>query len=377
MKQITDFFQALLGIAAMIYTTLIAAGRLAWRSIRNWWKGRSKWLRRTVYTILTLVGVTFLSIVWYAWWQDCRGRDYWDRKLSDNITLRSFADNKWRVYDNAADRYTTERINWLTESDDSLAVYALPDKRGYINVRTGQIAIDAKANDYSRAWIFSEGVAAVEKDGLIGFINAQNEIVIPFQFSGSSKCRMIDLGYVFHNGLCVMTNANGDLGLIDTTGRWVVEPIYDELWTPGARGYRIAIKDGRYGVLDSAGAIVLPVEYCHISIVSDGFVLTDDDAKWQEDFAGNVVIPFMFDYTVHLNYPLDTDEYGDVRFALSDYVKYEVHNRYGIMNRLTGEPLTPALYSAIRMLSAHLFEVQEYDSYDWYLVDTKGNMVSK
>jgi len=29
------------------------------------------------------------------------------------------------------------------------------------------------------------------------------------------------------------------------------------------------------------------------------------------------------------------------------------------------------------MLSKNLFEVQEYDSYDWYLLDTKGNVVSK
>ena len=52
-------------------------------------------------------------------------------------------------------------------------------------------------------------------------------------------------------------------------------------------------------------------------------------------------------------------------------------NSYGIMNRITGEPITPAIYSDINMLSKDLFEVQEYDSYDWYLLDTKGNVVSK
>ena len=377
MKQITKISQALLGVAALICTSLVAAGRLAWRVIRNWWLDRSKWLRRTVCTILTLVWVAFLLLVGYTWWLDSYGRDYWDRKLSDHITLRSFSDNKWRVYDNLAEEYTTDRINWLTESDDSLAVYAQSGRRGYINVNTGRVVIDAEANEYSRAWIFSEGVAAVEKDGLIGFINAQNEVVIPFQFSGFSKCRMIDLGYAFHNGHCVMTNANGDLGLIDTDGQWVVEAAYDELWTPDASGYRIAIKDGRYGVLDCTGRVVVPVEYRHACIVSDGFVLTKDGAKWQTDFAGNVVIPFMFDGTSHLNYPIDTDEYGDARYALSDYVTYEVMERYGIMNRLTGESLTPAIYSSVNMLSSHLFEVQEYDSYDWYVVDSQGNNVFK
>lgn len=52
-------------------------------------------------------------------------------------------------------------------------------------------------------------------------------------------------------------------------------------------------------------------------------------------------------------------------------------NRYGIMNRITGKPLTLALYSDINMLSKDLFEVQDPESSDWYLVDTNGNVVSK
>jgi hypothetical protein len=81
-----------------------------------------------------------------------------------------------------------------------LAVYALPDKRGYINVNTGRIVIDAKTNDYQKAWVFSDGLAAVMRDGKIGFINEKNEVVIPFEFLYSSKCRC----YKFENGHCVV-----------------------------------------------------------------------------------------------------------------------------------------------------------------------------
>jgi hypothetical protein len=58
-------------------------------------------------------------------------------------------------------------------------------------------------------------------------------------------------------------------------------------------------------------------------------------------------------------------------------MKYEIMDCYGIMNRITGEPVTPAIYSDINMLSKDMFEVQEYDSYDWHLIDTKGNAVNK
>lgn len=379
MKRLTQIFQALLGVVALIITALVAAGRLAWRTARNWWKNRSKWFRRSIAAIAIILPVGFATLVAYVFYEDEYGRDYWDRTLSESVTLQSFADNKWRVYNNDTKEYTTDKINWLSVAldSDSLAVYALPGKRGYIDVNTGRIVIDAKANNYSKAWIFSEGLGAVMKDGKIGFINANNDIVIPFQFDYTDKYRMYDFGYVFHNGYCIMTNTDGDLGLIDKSGNWVVEPAYDEILTPHKSGYRVIVKDGKHGVLDSTGTIVYPVDYCHISIVADGFVLTKSGKQWQVDFEGNTVQPFMFDNTYYLNYPIGYNECGEIKYAFADFVKYEVMNSCGIMNRITGEPITPAIYSDINMLSKDLFEVQEYDSYDWHLLDTKGNVVSK
>ena len=379
MKRLTQIFQALLGVVALILTAIVAFGRLAWRTIRNWWKKCSKWLRRSIATILILIPVCFVALVGYALYEDAYGRDYWDRKLSENVTLRSFSDNKWRVYNKQTGEYTTEKINWVSEAPetDSLAVYALPGKRGYININTGRIIIDAQANDYRKAWVFSDGLAAVMKDGKIGFINDQNDVVIPFQFDYTDKCRMYDFGYVFHNGYCAMTDADGNLGLIDKIGNWVVEPEYDEIWAPHKSGYRVIVKDGKHGVLDSTGTVVYPAEYGYISILPEGFVLTKSGRQWQVDFEGNTLQPFMFDNTYYLNYPIGYNECGEIQYAFADFVKYEVMNSYGIMNRITGEPITPAIYSDINMLSKDLFEVQEYDSYDWYLLDTKGNVVSK
>ena len=379
MKRLTQIFLALLGVAALIFTAIIAFGRLAWRTIRNWWKNRSKWLRCSVATILILIPVSFVALVAYALYEDAYGRDCWDRKVSDNVTLHSFSDNKWRVYNNSTKEYITEKINWMSEAPegDSLAVYALTGKRGYINVNTGSVVIDAEANNYCKAWVFSEGLAAVMKDGKIGFINANNEVVIPFRFDYSDECRMYDFGYLFHNGYCIMTNADGDLGLIDKSGNWVVEPSYDEIWSPHKSGYRVIVNDNKHGVLDSKCAVVYPAEYGYISIIHDGFVLTKGGRQWQVDFEGNTVQPFMFDGTYYLNYPIGYNESGEIKYAFADFLKYEVMNCYGIMNRITGEPVTPAIYSDVNMLSKDLFEVQEYDSYDWYLLDTKGNMVSK
>ena len=377
MKRLTRIFQALLGVVALIFTAIIAFGRLTWRTIRNWFKKRSKWIRRSIAAILILVPLSFVALVAYEFYLYEYGRTYYNRELSENITLHSFSDNKWRVYDCISEKYMTDKINWLSEvsDNDSLAVYALPDKRGYINVNTGRIVIDAQANDYDKAWVFSEGLAAVMKDGKIGFINANNEVVIPFHFDYTDKCRMWEFGYVFHNGYCAMPEADGDLGLIDKNGNWVVEPEYDEIWAPHTSGYRIIIKENKYGILNAGCDVVYPAEYGYIDILSDGFVLTKGGKQWQVDFEGNTVQPFMFDGTYYLNYPNGYDSCGDLIYELADFVKYEIMNSYGIMNRITGEPITLAIYSDINMLSKELFEVQEYGSYDWYLLDNKGNVV--
>ncbi len=79
------------------------------------------------------------------------------------------------------------------------------------------------------------------KNGKIGSINAKNEVVITFLFDYPDKCRMWDFGYLFHDGYCIMTNKDGDLGLIDKNGNWVIEPAYDEIWAPHESGYRIIV----------------------------------------------------------------------------------------------------------------------------------------
>ena len=380
MKHLKQIFLASVGVATLVLTVLVAAGRISWRTISNWIKKCSKWLRYLIATIFTLVLIAFLTKVVYLFYEDAYGRDYFDVSISDNVSLRSFSDNRWRVYNNQIEEYTTEKINWLSKAPegDSLAVYALPGKRGYINVNTGCVEIDAEQNDYCKAWVFSEGLAAVMKnDGKVGFINTHNEVVIPFQFDYSDECHMADFAYIFHNGYCAMTNAYGALGLIDKSGSWVIEPYYDEILVPHTSGYRLIVKDNKHGVIDSNCALVYPAEYDCINILNDGFVLTKGGRKWQVDFAGNIIRSFMYDNTYYLNYPIGYNESGEIQNAFADFVKYEIMNSYGIMNRFTGEPITPAIYSDINMLSKDLFEVQEYNSYDYLLLDTKGNVVSK
>lgn len=378
MKELTQIFQGLLGMASLIVTALIAIGRLAWRAIRKKWMSCSKWLRRLIATVFIISPLSIVAIIGYSYYDYEYGRNYGDERLSDDVTLRSFSDGRWRVFNYKTQSYTTPRVSWVSEvsENDSLVVYALPGKRGYINVNTGRVVIDAKQNNYRRAWVFSEGIAAVMQGDKIGFINAQNQVVIPFQFD-CSRGFPYDFSYVFHGGYCVMTNADGKMGLINRKGEWVLEPTYDEVKDADERGYRIIALDGKYGVINAECEVVYAPEYEYVEIVADGFVLYNDGQEWQVDFEGNMLKSFMFSSTYYLKYPIGYDECGDVLYEFADYLKYEVLGNYGIMDRISGKPITPAIYSDINMLSKELFEVQCSDSYEWYLVNAKGEIIMK
>ncbi len=361
MKRITEIFQGLADLAVLI-----------WRTVCELWDSCPKWLSRTIVMMLVLVPMGIFALFVYDRYDDEYGRWYRkDHSLSKHVAAHGFNDGRFRVYDRKTGRYTTARINWVSDAaeGDSLAVYALPGRRGYINVNTGEIIIDAKKNEYRKAWAFSEGLGAVMKDGKIGFVNEKNEVVIPFGFDYYDKCGICDFGYMFHDGYCVMTDKSGDVGLIDLNGEWVVEPVYDEIWTPDSNGYRMVVDEGMYGVLDSRCEILYPVDYESIEVLSDGFVLARDGRKWQEDPEGRIIHPFMFDNTYYLNYPVGYNECGEIQYAFADYAKYEVLGLLGIMNRITGEPVTPALYADINMLSEDVFEVLDPESYDWHLID--------
>lgn len=380
MKTLKQIFQGLIGIVALICTALVACGRLAYQTIRKWWKRRSKWFCRLVKVSAVIAAVGFAGLMAYAFYDSRYGRWSWnDEPLTDNIMLHYFQDDKARVYNCTTGKYTTGRLNWVAHPMryDSLTVYAVPGRRGYININTGEIVIDARSNDYTKAWVFSEGLAAVMKDGKIGFINPSNEVVIPFQYASSEKCDLWKFAYIFYNGYSLMTDRDGDFGIIDKTGKWIIEPEYKEIWKPGVKGHRVIMKDGKYGLIDAYCNFMYPVEYDHIESLNDGFVLSRCGCKWKVDLDGNVVNDMLFDSTHYLNYPVGYDEYGDIRYEFADYLKYKVGDLFGIMDRITGDAVTPAIYVDINMLSEELFEVQDQYSGEWYLLDTNGKVMSK
>ncbi len=70
----------------------------------------------------------------------------------------------------------------------------------------------AIAPQYEDAQEFSEGLAAVKKDGKWGYINEQGKVVVPFQY---------DVAYIFNEGYAVVGTI--EHGATRETEEWVDE----------------------------------------------------------------------------------------------------------------------------------------------------------
>ena len=218
---------------------------------------------------------------------------------------------------------------------DSIGIFEKEGKRGFYNLNTNKVLVPAT---YTHAWFFSDGLAAVEKDGKIGFVNMKGALVIPHKYIHRTNDRP---DIVFENGLCVMANGNGQLGVIDRQGEWVVKPQYEKI------------------DLTESG-IFATTSNSKLLLSNSGEIIQDDLIVKVEPLTCNVQLK-------------EKDAEGrwrlqDVEMRMDYYVYYTFayNNRCGLMDK-DGNRLTEPVYSKIEALNEHLFS--------FYLLDGETQFV--
>lgn len=357
----------------------------------------SPW-KKVLIIALCVFGVAallFSGLMCWVYYDKYHKVDYWEgwtTHVSPNIVVEYGYEGIQgfeQLKDIRTGEYTTPRLNHIFvneyNSPDSLVVFRTQDRlRGYLNINTGKIVIPAQ---YQRAWNFSEGIAAVYKEGRVSFINESGEPAFPTTFPIRYDLNFDDIAFQFHDGLCIMRTMDGQWGLINTQGEWAIEPTYHTIDAP-YHGFRRVYDGDHYGLLAQDGSIALPVIYNDIrrELAGNGWVLVKDGLAWQVDFDLHVTVPFVHDgihtlsyidsYDSNEYYDEASDEYKTLKQSKPRFFRFDIGDNSGVIDA-NGKVIIPAIYFNVYIVNDRLFQVEVTSSGERLLFDTQGRYVGK
>ena len=264
--------------------------------------------------------------------------------LNDDLVAMRSKEGKLSFKNTASGRTTIRDVDldWTTPSPhDSLAVFCTDNKRGYYNVYTGEIVVPAQ---FRRAWIFSEGLAAVQRNGNIGFIDHQGNVVIDFLYPYHGNPLS---SFVFEDGHCVVADNQGRCGVIGREGQWLIPPDYD-----------------------------------YVSAFSEYAVASRDGVTVQMGYDGTVINAFVLDNIKDLTYneeetivTRDGTVLHSMREVKTGLMAYCIGGRYGLIDGRSCKRLTEPLYKNIRAVSKTMFRATLLDYYSEILLNENGDVI--
>lgn len=131
--------------------------------------------------------------------------------------------------------------------NDTIAKVEYKNKRGFI-LKNDKSALPIRYDDMLNP---TEGLVGVKEKGKWGFVDKNMKVVIPIKF---------EMVGPFKNGMAVAM-LKGKKGLIDKKGKWVIQPLYDEIYDNYANDVYVIVLADDYGLIDTKGAELLPAVY--------------------------------------------------------------------------------------------------------------------
>lgn len=154
------------------------------------------------------------------------------------------------------------------------------------SLRTGVFLTDYTSYDQE----FARAARLVCRNCLWGYVSTNGTIKVPPRFTAVSE---------FRRGRAIV-NLNGQNGLIDAEGRFLIPPAYARiepvLMPQGQMAYRLHQPTQREGLIDTLGGFVIPPAYDAVGVPSEGLVAVRKGNKWGFlSRSGRAEIPFTFD----------------------------------------------------------------------------------
>lgn len=247
------------------------------------------------------------------------------------------------LYNEREKKFTLDHLDWVSHGvgEDEIGVYCKNGWRGFYNYNTGKPLTDPI---YNRAWNFSEGLGAVESEGMVGFVDKDMNMVITPNFKIVRPSDDWPDAIQFKNSQCVIHLTPNSIGVIDRNGVWVIPPVFQSISDLSMDSCRVVERDGYYGVVDYDGSYEIEPQYDAVLITNPNVALVAKDGyQKQITYSGRVLLDFVYD---------DVTEFEPEH---PKYQKYEVNWRFGVLDKKTGQPIVPAIYDDVKFLSSDKF----------------------
>jgi hypothetical protein len=219
---------------------------------------------------------------------------------------------------------------------DNLGIAIKDEKYGFID-ENGKTIITLK---YEDAFPFYEGYASVKENDKWNYVNENGKKIFPdsltfsyrpminnnavFMLKGTdvekTKSMMTDNG---RRTFVEFLNKTGHIqlkeGLININGNIIVNPIYDEISGYFQNGHMRVRNNGKTGIINEVGKVIIPLEYEDISDLKGGLFLAKKSNKYgMIDINGKIVIPF---------------EYSKIRFFNEGLALVILNGKAGYINK--------------------------------------------
>lgn len=198
-----------------------------------------------------------------------------------------------------------------------------------------------------------------EHNGNIGLVNiVTNEVVQPFMFSSNT---------LWHSGIAVVVDTNNKFGVLNNKGEFIL-PMGECEWVVLLNNdYLMAKKGENTSILDLKGKTLFNVsEYEELSAdIGDNIFGVKKNGKWGlVDVSGKIVLPIEYDEII-------LDKYNAYDGLLSCIKKNE---KVGFVDR-EGKVVIPCEYGEISFLSNYDDVICLEKEGKYGVVDFKGNIV--
>ena len=332
----------------------------------------------SVLTICIVVATCIITHVWYQMEREELHRFGHKQRISNQLT---FVKPRYSTKPGIIQNFITgeviaKDIDWiaLPADEDSLIVYSKDDKRGYSNRFSGEIAIPAK---YSKAWVFSGGVAAVAEGDSVYFIDHSGKAVNNKKFAYNPK----NHGYVFHGDYCAMAVDDGLMGLIDRNGNWAVEPKYQWIISEANNFWRAREGDSQTGLwyaLNDRAELVTEIGYPEITISEDfGIIATlPNHLQVSYGFDGTKSDKFLCRDLEKMYYDKDEwHEEGNKIIDATTLMRYRMSDGYEGLCTVDGDIITEPIYWEIAPITKDTYLCKYKDASAGVIVNSKGEIV--